>query len=153
MKMLLFLHVVGAVLLLGNIVTAAFWKVRAEQTGNPALIHHAVKNVMLADYVFTIPGLVLLIVSGGLMAERAGYDWAGFNWLTLSLLLFVLTGVLWLGVLLPLQRRLIRLSARAMESGKVDRTFRRLSRLWDGVGTVATLLPVAILYLMIAKGV
>lgn len=152
MKVLLFLHVVGAVLLLGNIVTAAFWKIRAERTGNPVLIHHAVKNVMLADCVFTIPGLVLLVVSGGLMAERAGYDWSGFNWLTLSLLLFALTGVLWLGALLPLQRRLIRLSAQAAESGKIDRTYLRLSRIWDGIGTVATLLPVVILYLMIAKG-
>lgn len=152
MKVLLFLHVAGAVLLLGNIVTAAFWKIRAERTGNPVLIHHAVKNVMLADYAFTIPGLVLLVVSGGLMAERAGYSWAGFNWLTLSLLLFLLTGVLWLGALLPLQRGMIRLSARAMESGKMDKAFRRLSRTWDVVGTIAALLPVVILYLMIAKG-
>ncbi len=69
-------------------------------------IHASVKNVMLADYVFTIPGLILLAVTGGLMAERAGYAMSGFHWLTLSLALFAMTGAIWAAVLLPLQRML-----------------------------------------------
>ncbi|MGY4111326.1 DUF2269 family protein [Aeribacillus pallidus] len=105
MEFLLFMHIVGVVLFLGNIIITAFWKMRADQTGNRELIHSAAKNVMLADFVFTIPGLLLIITSGVWMAVRTGYLISGFNWLTLSLILFVLTGVLWAGVLLPLQRK------------------------------------------------
>ncbi|MDF2720993.1 MAG: hypothetical protein K0Q59_668, partial [Paenibacillus sp.] len=47
----LVLHVLGVILLVGNIVTAAFWKIRADVQQNPVVIHSAVKNVMLADYV------------------------------------------------------------------------------------------------------
>ncbi|WP_249365601.1 DUF2269 family protein [Cytobacillus citreus] len=49
---------------------------------------------MLADFIFTLPGLILIIVSGNLMAIQAGYSMSGFNWLTLSLILFSLTGIL-----------------------------------------------------------
>ncbi|CAM3419565.1 DUF2269 domain-containing protein [Marinicrinis lubricantis] len=148
--MWLFLHLLGALLFVGNIVTAAFWKIRADSLGDVKVIHYAVKNVMLADYVFTLPGLVLLVVSGTVMAEQAGYLEASFNWLSLSLLLFGLTGVLWLGMLIPLQRKMIRLSAQAANSGLPPAEYRKASLHWAIFGTAATLLPVVILYLMIA---
>ena len=152
MDVFVFLHVLGAVILLGNIVTAGFWKMRADRTGNPAVIHHAAETVMVADYVFTVPGILLLLLSGTLMAARAGYSLGAWSWFTLSLLLFVLTGLLWSAVLLPLQRQMIRLSARALETGAIDDAYRRASLRWNAVGIVATLLPVLILYLIVVKG-
>jgi len=148
---LLFLHLLGAVLFIGNIVTAAFWKLRAYRTGNPAVIHHAAKNVMLADGLFTLPGILLILVSGALMADRAGVPIGPFNWLTLSLLLFALTGVIWAAALLPLQRSMIRHSERELKTGGIRDAHRRASMIWNALGTVAVLLPVAVLYLMIAK--
>lgn len=153
MKILLFLHLFGAVIFLGNIITAAFWKIRADLKGDPAAIHSTVKNVLLCDFIFTLPGLVLMIVSGSLMAIQAGYSMTEFNWLTLSILLFSLTGILWLAVLLPLQRSMIRHSAQALESGVITDAYRRASHYWAVSGTVATLLPIVILYLMIAKNI
>lgn len=151
MNLLLFMHIGGAVLLVGNIVTAAFWKMRADATRNPVVIHEAVKNVMLADYAFTLPGLVLLVVSGVWMAARSGSLDSGFNWLTLSLILFAASGIVWLGVLLPLQRGMIRHSKQAIASGALSAAYRKASLYWAVFGTVATLLPIVILYLMIAK--
>lgn len=150
MTTLLFLHVAGAVLLVGNIITAAFWHERARRTGNAAVVHSAAKTVMLADGVFTLPGIMLLVVSGAIMAERSGYGW-GFHWLTLSLLLFGLSGAIWLAALLPLQRRMIRLSRQGLESGVVPQDYLRVSAGWNAFGTIAALLPVIVLYLMIAK--
>jgi uncharacterized membrane protein len=146
------LHLIGVLLAVGNIVTAAFWKVRADTSGNPAVIHYATRNVMLADYVFTIPGLILIVVSGGIMAERAGYPLSGFNWLTLSLVLFAITGIIWGVMLIPLQRKMIRISAECLTAGTVSQEYRDASRAWAIYGTIATLLPIAILYLMVMKG-
>ena len=145
------MHILGTMLLVGNIVTAAFWNWRAYGTKNPAIIRHAAKTVMLADFVFTLPGVLLIAVSGSLMAERTGGLAAGFNWLTLSLLLFGLAGAIWLGVLLPLQRGLVRHSARIPETGELPREFRRAFAGWNVFGTAATLLPVIVLYLMVDK--
>ncbi|MFF2159003.1 DUF2269 family protein [Paenibacillus chitinolyticus] len=152
MNALLTLHLLGVVLFVGNIVTAAFWKVRAELTNKPTEIHHAAKNVMLADYVFTIPGLALVIVSGSIMAEHGNLSLVGLNWLTLSLLLFVVTAVIWVTILIPLQRRMIRHSAECIEKGNMSNAYRDASRSWNVFGIAATLLPLAILYLMVMKG-
>lgn len=151
MTLLLFLHIAGCVLFLGNIMTAAFWKVRADIKGDAAAIHSTVKNVMLADYIFTLPGLLLLIISGSLMAARAGYGMGGLNWLTISLIMFGITGILWLGVLIPLQRGMIMHSAQAIRSGAVSVKYKRLSTYWAVFGILATLLPLFILYFMISK--
>jgi uncharacterized membrane protein len=153
MKSLLFVHIAGVVLFLGNISVTAFWKMRADQTRHRDFIHRTAKNVMLADFVFTIPGLLLIIISGVWMAVQAGYLVSGFNWLTLSLILFALTGILWAGVLLPLQRKMIHLSAPTAENEFNIESYRQASRHWMIFGTLATLLPVLILYLMISKGV
>lgn len=151
MKFWLLLHLVGVVLFIGNIVTAAFWKVRADLQKNPAVIHHTVKNVMLADFVFTLPGLILIIISGIVMTVQSGIFLHGFNWLSLSLILLAVTGVVWLAILIPLQRAMIRHSAASIESGNLSEAYVRASRLWAVFGILATLLPVIILYLMIAK--
>jgi uncharacterized membrane protein len=152
MEFLLFLHVLGAVIFLGNIITAAFWKIRADLKGDPEFIHSTVKNVMLADFIFTLPGLILIIVSGILMAVQAGYSMSGLNWLTLSLILFIFTGFLWLLILLPIQRSMIRHSAQSIEEGYISKTYRKASRYWAIFGITVTLLPVVILYFMIIKG-
>lgn len=150
MNVWLFIHLLGVVLFVGNIVTAAFWKVRADLSGNAESIHAAAKNVMLADYAFTLPGIVLITVSGIIMAQQAGWAMNGFNWLTVSLAVFGATGILWAAVLIPVQRALIRHSAEGMgEAG--SGAYRRASRIWATAGIFCTLLPVAILYLMVSR--
>lgn len=151
MSLLLVLHLIGVVLFLGNIITAAFWKVRADLSKNPALIHSTVKNVMLADYAFTLPGLALIVVSGIVMAVREGLPMSGLNWLTLSLILFAVTGIVWLAVLIPLQLSMIRRSAECIESGSISKAYRQASLYWALFGIAATLLPVAILILMVTR--
>lgn len=152
MNVWLTLHLIGVVLSVGNIVTAAFWKVRADLTKKPAEIHRAAQSVMLADYLFTIPGLALIIVSGSIMAVDAGIPLSGLNWLTLSLILFASTGIIWAAILIPLQRRMIRYSAECIESGNISKAYRDAARSWAVFGIAATLLPIAILYFMVMKG-
>ncbi|NBD27458.1 DUF2269 family protein [Paenibacillus glycinis] len=151
MNTLLLLHLIGVVVFVGNIVTAAFWKVRADIGKNPVAIHAAVKSVMLADYAFTLPGLILIVVSGMLMAKQAQWPMHGMNWLTVSLLLFAVTGLIWLAVLVPLQRAMIRHSAASVESGRVTEAYKRASLQWAVFGIAATLLPIVIMYLMVSK--
>ncbi|WP_059173387.1 DUF2269 family protein [Bacillus sp. FJAT-27445] len=152
MSLWLTLHLIGVLLFVGNIITAAFWKIRADLTKDSVVIHSAVKNVLLADYIFTIPGLALIIVSGILMATRAGMPMAGFNWLMLSLILFAITGIIWAVILIPMQLKMIRYSAECIESGTISKDYQDASRTWTVFGIAATLLPLVILYLMVTKG-
>ncbi|ANE45574.1 membrane protein [Paenibacillus swuensis] len=152
MTLWLTVHLVGVLLFVGNIITAAFWKIRADLSGNAAIIHHTVKHVMLADYVFTLPGLVLIVTSGVIMAVRANFPMSGLSWLTVSLVLFAVSGLIWLALLLPLQRALIHHSAQSIEEGHITSAYRKASRNWAIFGITSTVLPLVILYLMVTKG-
>jgi uncharacterized membrane protein len=147
----LFLHLTGVVLSIGNFIVTAFWKIRADSQKSPIVIHHAVKNVMIADYVFTLPSTILILVSGLVMAMKANLPMSGFNWLTLSLILFSITGVFWIFLLIPLQRKMIRISAQLIENDQVGTEYKRLSFLWAIFGLIATILPIVIMFVMISK--
>jgi len=145
------LHVFGAVVFIGNIITAALWKLRADATRNPRVVLETVRTVHLCDWVFTAPGVALLLGSGLFMAARAGIPIWDVFWLRTAFVLLNVTGVLWVAVLLPVQSALIREAARGLEQGQITHRYRTLSLVWNAVGLVATLLPLINLYLMIAR--
>ena len=148
MDYLVFIHIIAAIILLGNIITAAFWKIRAEFSKDPSHINRAVRNVMFADYVFTLPGILLLLITGFALAMKSNYPLQELNWLTASLVLFIVTGMIWGFILVPLQRKMIRYSNND-ELQKAEYT--RVSRTWDIIGTIAVMIPLVILYLMVTK--
>ncbi|WP_309495942.1 DUF2269 family protein [Mechercharimyces sp. CAU 1602] len=131
-------------------MTAAFWKISADRKRDPKLIHHTVRMVTLADWIFTLPGVALIIISGFKMATDAEIPLFSWGWFSLSLLLFALTSLLWGVLLLPLQYRLIRLSAQLSIPADWKR-YQQASRKWAIAGVICTLLPLIILYLMISK--
>ena len=59
-----------------------------------------------------------------------------------------MSGLIWLLVLVPIQLRQRTLLAR---TDRITPEYLRLSRLWQISGAVATVLPLPILYFMIAK--
>ncbi len=151
LQLLLALHILAAVVFVGNIITAAFWKVRADRSGNLETIAITARSLLQADYTFTAPGIVVLLVTGIWMVGLS--DWARFQepWLGGSFVLLIITGVIWLAVLLPQQRRMGRLAQEGADAGVLCPEYSKASRIWSMFGGIATLLPVLILFLMVFK--
>jgi len=59
--------------------------------------------------------------------------------------------VIWAAVLIPVQIAQARLARQFRNEGSVPARYWRLAKLWAVFGTVATLLPLANLYLMVVK--
>jgi uncharacterized membrane protein len=146
-----FLHIFGVVLFVGNIITAALWKTRADRTGDLATIAFAQRTVAFADWAFTLPGVVLVVIGGYGMAARRPWPLHGLPWLEWGQGLFWLSALIWLLVLVPTQRRLIAVSEDARQKGSLPPEFAGLTQRWAMWGGIATLLPVIVLFLMIAK--
>ncbi len=144
------LHLLGVVLFLGNIVVTAVWKVTADRTARPAVIAHAQRLVTVTDWTLTLPGAVLILFSGYAMAGGREALLSG-GWLTTGWLLFITSGLLWLLVLIPIQVKQSRLARGFRDQEPIPARYWRLAALWSVVGTVATLLPLANLYLMVFK--
>ena len=151
LQVLLALHILAAVVFVGNIITAAFWKTRADRSGNLETIAITARSLLQADYVFTAPGIVVLLATGIWMVGLS--DWARFQepWLGGSFVLLIITGVIWLAVLLPQQRRMVRLAQEGADAGALGPEYRKAGRIWSMFGGIATLLPILILFLMVFK--
>jgi uncharacterized membrane protein len=146
------LHVVGAVLFLGNIIVTGWWKVMADRTRDPRIIAFAQRQVTLTDWVFTAGGVALLLGAGLANVHLHGISIAGNAWLAWGTALFVASGVIWAAILIPVQTRLARLAAGFASGGEIPAEYWRLCRRWNFWGVVATLLPVSVLYFMVFKG-
>ncbi|MEQ8229841.1 MAG: DUF2269 family protein [Rhodospirillales bacterium] len=146
------LHLLGVILFLGNIVVTAWWKVTADRTGNPAVIAHGQRQVILTDVIFTSLGVVLIAGSGAAMIAAAGWDVMEARWLQWGIGLFALSGGIWLIVLIPTQVQQMRLARTFKDGGDVPERYRQLAARWNLFGGLATVLPFLNLYWMVFKG-
>ena len=144
-----FLHITGVAMLMGNITVTAIWKFFADRDGRPAVLAFAQKLVAYTDWSMTVWGVVLLMLGGYGMVWSAGL--ALFQgWLLWSQLAFVLAGLIWLLVIVPIQIRQARL-ARAFTAEDVGGEYRRLSRRWLIWGLISTVPLVVATWLIVAK--
>ena len=151
LQVLLVLHILAAIVFVGNIITSAFWKAQADRSGNLETIAITARSLLQADYIFTAPGIAVLLVTGIWMVGLS--DWGRFQepWLGGSFVLLIITGIIWLAILLPQQRRMVRLAQEGAAAGAPSPEYRKASRIWSMFGGIATLLPVLILVLMVLK--
>jgi uncharacterized membrane protein len=150
-SILKFLHVLGVVILIGNVTITAFWKVFADRTGDVAMVAHAQHAVIVADWLFTLPAIALILFGGYGMVLHAGLDPLGSAWLVWGQGLFLLSGCIWLGILVPAQIRQGR-AARALRKGDaLPESYWRDGRLWLVWGIAATAPLIAAIYVMIVK--
>jgi uncharacterized membrane protein len=143
-------HLFGVVLFLGNIIVTAVWKVLADRTGDRRIIAYAQRLVTVTDWVFTAGGVVLIVIGGYGMALTAGLDLRR-TWLLWGQALFVISGLIWVGVLIPTQMAQAR-EARIFASGDpIPESYWRHGRRWAIWGAIATIVPLANLYFMVFK--
>ena len=58
------LHILSVVLFLGNIITGVFWKFHAESRATCRARAQALDGIIRSDRWFTLPGVLLIIVTG-----------------------------------------------------------------------------------------
>jgi len=150
-QLLKLLHILGVIVFVGNIITAALWKIRADASGDLHAIAYAQRGVMFADYLFTAPGAALILITGLWMANLSGRNILQTGWLFTALILLIITVLVWLFELLPSQRHLIRLADEAVRTGQLDPVFKGITLRWTIFGILATLLPLVNVYLMVFK--
>jgi uncharacterized membrane protein len=145
------LHILGVILFLGNIVVTAVWKTLADRTRSPHVVAFSQRLVTVTDIGFTATGVVLIVVSGHVMAEDYGGVFSGPTWLTVGWSLFLASGVIWVGALVPIEVMQARLARLFRDQATIPDRYWRLSALWSLFGTVATVLPLLNLYFMVFK--
>jgi uncharacterized membrane protein len=71
--------------------------------------------------------------------------------LVVGQILFLLSGLMWVAMLIPLQMRMARLARQFEDGGPIPAEYAVASRAWFVVGVVATVPLIAATWVMIAK--
>lgn len=149
-SILLFLHVVGATVLLGTGAGIAFFMVIANGTRNAVLIANVASTVVLADFLFTTTAVILQPITGATLALRTGWP-LGEGWIFYSLVLYVVAGIFWLPVV-RIQMQLRNLARQAADdNAALPALYHRLYRIWFACGFPAFAAVLTIIWLMLTK--
>lgn len=145
------LHVLAVVVFLGNITVGVFWKSWADRTKDARIIANTIDGIIVADRLFTIPGVVGLLIGGVGAAVTAGYPILGTGWILWSIVLFVISGIAF-GPLSRVQRLLSATAHEGVDSGSISAPlYSQLSGAWALWGNIALVAPLLAAVLMIAK--
>nr|WP_041757258.1 DUF2269 domain-containing protein [Bradyrhizobium sp. ORS 278] len=145
-----YLHVLGAIVILGTGTGIAFFMLMAHLSGEAAFIARTAGVVVIADMLFTLSAVLLQPVTGGALmwlSSAAVTD----GWLLTSLVLYVVAGLFWVAVVF--MQIELRDLARAADSRteKLTPRYFTVFRRWFLCGIPGFGSVMAILWLMIAK--
>src|SRR5437899_11745084 len=87
-----YLHVLGAIVILGTGTGIAFFMLMAHRSRDPAFIARTAATVVIADMMFTASAAILQPVTGGVLMALSAASLAE-RWLVTSLGLYVVAGV------------------------------------------------------------
>lgn len=151
-ELIKWVHLISATLLFGTGLGSAFYKWNADRSGNLQAIAHTNRIVVIADWAFTTPTVIIQPLSGVLLAQLMGYS-LGEDWVIAAFVFYLIAGSCWLPVVW-MQIKMRDLSKQALEQGvSLNETYHRYQRRWFRLGLPAFSSMIIIYYLMIAKPV
>lgn len=144
------LHIFSLVLLFGTGLGSAFYKFMADRHGDVRAIATTNRHVVLADWWFTTPTVIIQPITGYVMLSQSGLTLMT-PWLLISVVLYLIAGACWLPVVvLQIRMRDMAQEAASQNSSLSERYF-RYARYWFWLGVPAFSAMVAIVYLMVEK--
>ena len=143
-------HIVSSTVLFGTGLGTAFHGLASNMRGDLNAIVVANKNVVLADWLFTTPAVIVQPVTGVMLAIEEGVP-LDTPWLLASIALYLFVGTCWLPVV-GLQIKMARIAEECLASGApLPPIYRSYFRWWFALGWPAFIATLVIFWVMVAK--
>jgi len=144
------IHIVSSTVLFGTGLGTAFFKWIVDRAGSVVAIRVVGEKVVLADWLFTSPAIVIQAATGITLARLLGFPLT-HGWLAYAIGLYCLAGLCWLPVVW-LQMRM-RDIARDSEARAIalPPKYWTYARMWFWLGVPAFLSVIVVFWLMVAK--
>ncbi len=140
-------HLVGMALFFGAGAGTAFLKLNADRSKDPKVIAFAMRHVVLADWLFTVPSGLIMPFTGLMMT---GWTWEQ-EWIQWGLGLYIVAGAFWLPAAF-MQIKMRRLADEAVaQNTPMPEAYWRLTRWWAALGAPAFVAAALTIYIMVTK--
>lgn len=144
------LHILSSTVLFGTGLGIAFFMFRSYFTDNIHEKLYAIRGTVIADYLFTLPAVILQPATGIWLMMRLGYDWSS-QWLLLSAIIYGIVGLCWLPVVwIQIQLKKILINSVENDTCLPPKYF-ALFKMWFVLGWPAFIGLIVIFYLMVTK--
>ncbi len=88
-------HILASMLFFGTGLGSVWYKVRADRSGDVNVVAWCQRNIVMADWLFTVPSAVVLPVTGLWMALHFNYPLTR-GWILWGVIGYVVAGLFWL---------------------------------------------------------
>jgi len=144
------IHILSAIVLFGTGLGSAFYKFMTDRRGDPVAIAVVNRIVVLADWLFTTPTIIIQPLTGFAMLHLLGLPLMT-PWVIWSFILYFLAGACWLPVVwLQIQMRQMAETA-VRQHTPLPPLYHHYARIWFWLGVPAFISMVAVVALMVFK--
>ncbi len=148
--LLKWVHIISSTILFGTGIGSAFYMLMVNRTKDFRAMHFVVRHVVIADWLFTAPSVIIQLLTGLLLIQVGGHEFTD-NWIYWGLVLYIFAGICWLPVVW-IQIKMRDLLAQSLErSEDLPDSYWTMNRGWIVLGSLAFPAVVAVFYLMVFK--
>lgn len=143
------LHILSATILFGTGLGTAFFMWMALRSKNIEAIRVTARHVVMADWYFTTPAIIIQPLTGLALMHLLGWPFDSL-WFALVIGLYLLAGACWVPVVV-IQLRLWNLAEMVTRYEDLPQRFQNLSAWWFALGWPAFGALLFVFWLMVAK--
>ena len=144
------IHVISATILFGTGIGTAFFMFMANRRKDLSAIVFATRTVVMADWLFTTPAVIIQLLSGLWMMHLGGFSLSD-RFIVWGLILYGFAGACWLPVVW-MQIKMRDMAKAAFETGTpLPDRYWRFDQWWITLGCLAFPAIVVVFYMMVVK--
>jgi uncharacterized membrane protein len=147
--LLKWIHIISATFLFGTGIGTAFFMLLAYLSKNIATLQHTTRHVVIADWLFTTPAVIIQPITGVWLMWILHYPFNSL-WFLSIMGLYLLTGVCWIPVVF-IQYRLHHIISTLGNNDMIPASYHRMMRWWVVLGIPAFISVMIIYWLMVTK--
>lgn len=144
------IHILSSTILFGTGIGSAFYMFMANRRKDIGGIYFATRHVVIADWLFTTPAVIVQLLSGFYLMHLGGYRLTD-GWIMWGLALYFFAGACWLPVVW-MQIKMRDMAKAALETGaSLPPRYWTYDRWWITLGSLAFPAIVIVFWLMVMK--
>lgn len=142
------IHIISSTILFGTGIGSAFYMLMANRRKDIAGIVFATRHVVIADWLFTMPAVIIQLITGLALMQIRGFN-LNDKWIFYSLILYFFAGACWLPVVwIQIKMRNIAKSAMSNKTG-LPAIYWKYDKWWLSLGFLAFPAIIIVFYLMV----